>query len=424
MSHLKTTQKIILESTPILGRDSVPILEAMDRILFEDIVAVEDFPLADVSALDGYAIRHTDIKGAGAQHPAKFKIVGEAPAGHPCDTIVGKGQAIRIMTGGLIPVGADTVIKLEDTRENRDCVFCQKDAGKGRGIRFRGEALKKGEKMLSAGDMIRPLEVGALATMRRAHVSVYRKPVVAILSTGDELCDFHEPPSSAKAMSSNLYALAAQVLKAGATPRCLGIVKDNLAAQQNLIKEALCSDVIITSGGTSKGKYDLIREAFASLGMTKGFANISLKPGKPTIFGTMGRTLIFGLPGNPSATMLSFDQFIYPALLKMTGHGNVFLSNFRHLNDPFSLIDSFNSAQGGNKDHCLASQIPLKRPKRTSLQPQEKPGPDARPGYLKIVAHGALPLSFTTELYPLSIPIHPAWSQHLCSKYSEARLYC
>jgi molybdopterin molybdotransferase len=217
---------------------------------------------------------------------------------------------------------------------------------------------------------------------------------VAILSTGDELSDFHESPSPWKAMCSNLYALAAQVVEVGAVPLCLGIVQDDLQAQQTLLYEALCADVIITSGGTSKGKYDLVHKAFAALGMETRFTNIFVKPGKPTIFGTIGRNLIFGLPGNPSATMLSFDQFIKPALLKMMGYPNVSksldgISKLPAVNDPFARIDSFNHGQGGNKDHLRASQVPLGRTpcvKGKHLK-QQKPEPGAMPGRLKIVAH-------------------------------------
>ena len=165
---------------------------------------------------------------------------------------------------------------------------------------------------------------GALATLRRAYVYVHRKPLVAVLSTGDELSDFHEPSSLPKAMCSNMYTLTAQVVEAGATPLCLGIVEDDLQALQTLLYEALRADVIITSGGTSNGKYDLIHKAFASLDMEMKFTNIFVKPKKPTIFGTIRRNLIFGLPGNPSAAMLSFEQFVKPVLLKMMGHQNVF----------------------------------------------------------------------------------------------------
>lgn len=366
MIDLKKAQQLILEATPVLGRESVPILDALKRVLAQDIIAAEDLPTADISALDGYAVCHGSLSRDRANGAARLKIVGESPAGRPCSAKVRQGEAVRIMTGGMVPEGADTVVKLEDTREENDWVICKASPKKGDGIRFKGDSLKKGHRILFSGDLVTPLEVGALASLRRAYVTVHRQPVVAILSTGDELSDFHEPSSPSKAMCSNLYALAAQVVEVGATPLLLGIAADNLEAQQRILLEAMGADVIVTSGGTSRGKYDLVHKAFAALGMEIRFSNIFAKPGKPTTFGSIRNSLIFGLPGNPSAAMLSFEQFIKPALLKMMGHGKVpgtlaERSSWSHASGPFSRIDSFNAEQGGNKDHRRASQVPLKR---------------------------------------------------------------
>ncbi|WP_246805255.1 molybdenum cofactor synthesis domain-containing protein, partial [Desulfosarcina cetonica] len=226
-----------------------------------------------------------------------------------------------------------------------------------------------------------------------AHVYVHRKPVVAIVSTGDELTDFHEPATPGKAMCSTLYALSAQVLDVLATPMRLGIVEDDLEAQKELLTDALRADLIITSGGTSRGKYDLVHKAFASLGLETRYSNIFVKPGKPTIFGTIGESLIFGLPGNPAAAMLSFDQFIRPALFKMMGHPNgshVFLDNSRGLSTegPFARFDSFNEKMGGNKDHQRPSQVPLEK-SRLGNRRHPHPGPPSSgttPERLKIAA--------------------------------------
>jgi molybdopterin molybdotransferase len=190
--------------------------------------------------------------------------------------------------------------------------------------------------------------------------------VVAILSTGDELSDFHEPASPWKAMCSNLYALAAQVIEVNAIPLCLGIAEDNLQSQQGILTEALRADLIVTSGGTSRGKYDLIRKTFASMGMEMRFSTIFAKPGKPTLFGTIGKRPVFGLPGNPSATMLSFEQFIRPALLKMMGNRNGFHPPYGNAvpgqgNDGLLKIDSFKKRPGEENGHRRASQVPLGR---------------------------------------------------------------
>ncbi|BBO82377.1 molybdopterin molybdenumtransferase MoeA [Desulfosarcina ovata subsp. sediminis] len=366
MINLSKAQQMILEAAPVLGRESVPILDSLRRVLAQDIVAIEDHPATDISAMDGYAVRFASLAGISDQTPVTLRIIGESPAGRPCGKIVGDGEAVRIMTGGLIPDGADTVVKIELTTETEGYVTCTGNPRRGIGIRFRGDSMKKGEVVLCAGDVVTPLGVGALASLRRAHVFVHRKPVVAIVSTGDELSDFHEPAIPGKTMSSNLYALSAQVLEAQAIPMSLGIVGDDIEAQRGLLAEALRADVIITSGGTSRGKYDLVHKAFASLGLETRYSNIFVKPGKPTIFGTIGKTLIFGLPGNPAAAMLSFDQFIRPTLFKMMGYPNgsdALLGQTNSLGQegPFSHIDSFNKEMGGNKDHRRPSQVPLEK---------------------------------------------------------------
>ncbi|MFH1156350.1 MAG: gephyrin-like molybdotransferase Glp [Pseudomonadota bacterium] len=389
MIDLKKVQQLILKATPVLGRESVPILEALRRVLVQDIVVFEDLPASDISAVDGYAVRHASVRSAVDHNtPCPLRIIGESPAGRPCGAVVGDGEAVRIMTGGLLPSGADTVVKQENTTEINGHVICTGDPVFGTGIRFQGESLKKGEVLLRAGDVIGPLEVGALASLRRAYVHVHQKPLVAILSTGDELSDFHEPPSCSKAMCSNVYALAAQVVEAGARPLCLGIVHDNLDELKDVLYEALRADVIVTSGGTSKGKYDLIHKAFGSLGMEMRFSNIFAKPGKPTVFGTIQKKLIFGLPGNPSATMLSFEQFIKPSLLKMMGH-QIVLNGSRKPSDPFSLIDSFNYESGGNKGHHRAPQVPVGNAiSRNNKNPgNQKPAPDPLPEPMKLTAN-------------------------------------
>jgi len=211
---------------------------------------------------------------------------------------------------------------LEDTEEQGDNVLCVRDPGPAANIRFRGESLSRGAVVLPAGKVIGPVEIGTLASVRRAYVHVHQKPLVAILSTGDELVDFHEPLTAGKTMCSNLYSLAAQVLECGARPLSLGIAPDICDVQQCILSQGMHADVIITSGGLSKGKYDLVRNSLVSMGMEMKFQNVLLKPGKPVIFGTIGDRLVFGVPGNPSAAMISFDEFIRPALLKMMGYRN------------------------------------------------------------------------------------------------------
>lgn len=372
MINLKAVQTLILKFTPVLGKESVPILEALGRVLLDDIPALEDLPAFDISAVDGYAVRFGCLNGASPSSPTRFTIIGECPAGHPCHQTVHDGEAVRIMTGALVPKGADTVVKLEHTREENGDVLCLKNPGFGRGIRFKGDSLKKGETVLVAGSRITPQVVATLASLRRAFVHVHRQPRVAIISTGDELQDFHEPVLPGKTMCSNLYALAAQAMELSARPLCLGIVKDDLSEIHRVLNEALHADVIITSGGTSKGKYDLIRPAFARLGLDIRFSNAREKPGKPTMFGTIGKKLVFGLPGNSTAAMISFDQFVGPALLKLAGHSSRTAGN-RGSAEAFAGVDSFNYSHGGNPGHCRAPQVPLPWKCRSTAERTVKP---------------------------------------------------
>lgn len=323
MIDFQEAQQLILEATPVLGRENVPLLDALRRVLARDIVATEDSPGSDISTKDGYALHHGSLQGASAQCPAFLKIVGESAAGRPCRAKVKTGDAVRIMAGGMIPEGADTVVALEVATEDHGYVVCTSEPKRGSNVRFRGALLRKGEVVFRAGLVVRPSDVGVLASLRRAYVSVQRKPLVAIITTGDELLDFHEPSLPWKTMSSNLYSLAAQVLESGAVPFCIGTVKDELESLQTHLAEALHADIIITSGGMSKGRYDLMQEAFALLGMNMELSTFLGKPGKPAIFGKIGDSLVFGLPGSPPAVTMSFEQFIKPALLKMMGHSQV-----------------------------------------------------------------------------------------------------
>jgi len=317
-------QRKVFEEIPVLGMERIFILGALGRVLAQDVEARRDVPSADNSAMDGFACRHEDLAGANPTQPAKFKLIGEAPAGRPFQGAVGPGETVRILTGGLVPKGADTVIMVEDTARDGDYVVCTADPRKGANIRRRGEDVRAGETILHRGDIIRPPEIGMLATLGHAYVYVYQRPVVAILSTGDELVDLDEPFADGKVVCSNSYSLAAQVLECGAIPLSIGTATDDEADQKLKISAALRADVIVTSGGVSVGEYDLVKHTFSALGMNMKFWKVAMKPGKPLMFGTIGGKPVFGLPGNPTSAMISFEQFVRPALLKMMGHVNLF----------------------------------------------------------------------------------------------------
>lgn len=324
MIPIGEAQQKVLEEIPVLGRERIHILEALGRVLAHDVAAARDVPSADNSAMDGFACRHEDIAGANESNPARLLVVGDAPAGKPFTGTVGSGEAVRIMTGGLIPAGADTVFMMEDTERDGDYILCLKDPGAGAHVRPKGEDVRGGEVVLQEGTIIRPPEVGMLATLGHAYVQVHQRPVVAILSTGDELVDLDEPFTDGKVVCSNTYSLAAQVSECGGIPLSLGIAPDNEVDQRTRISEGLRADVILTSGGVSVGKYDLVKDTLTQLGMRVKFWKVAMKPGKPLVFGTIGNKPVFGLPGNPTSAMISFEQFVRPALLKMMGHTNLY----------------------------------------------------------------------------------------------------
>lgn len=324
MLPIGEAQKKVLEEIPILGRERIYILEALGRVLAQDVEAVRDVPSADNSAMDGYCVRHEDIAGANSSNPARLKLIGESPAGKPYSETLEPGHTVRIMTGGLIPKGADSVIMLEDTERDGDFIICLNDPGLRAHIRPKGEDVRAGEIVLNQGDVIRPPEVGMLATLGHAYVYVHQRPVVAILSTGDELVDLDEPFTQGKVVCSNTYSLAAQVLDCGAIPLSLGIASDNVDDLRSRLNDGLRADVILTSGGVSVGKYDLVKDTLTEVGMKVKFWKVAMKPGKPLVFGTIGDKPVFGLPGNPTSAMISFEQFVRPALFKMMGRKNLF----------------------------------------------------------------------------------------------------
>lgn len=324
MLEIGEAQRKVLEEIPVLGSERIHILDALGRVLAQDVQAKRDVPAADNSAMDGYACRYEDLAGASSAEPRRLKLVGEAPAGRPYHGAVGPGETVRVFTGALVPRGADTVIMLEDTAREDDRVLCLAEMKKGAHIRPKGEDVRAGETVLANGDIIRPPEAGMLATLGHGYVEVHQRPIVAILSTGDELVDLDEPFTEGKVVCSNTYSLAAQVAECGGIPLTLGTASDDEADQRRKLSQGLRADVILTSGGVSVGKYDLVKDTLSQMGMTVKFWKVAMKPGKPLVFGSIGNKPVFGLPGNPTSAMISFEQFVRPALLKMMGHTRLF----------------------------------------------------------------------------------------------------
>ncbi len=327
MIKFEEALKIVLENTKNLPYEKVPITEALNRILAEDIIADRDQPPADNSGMDGFAVRYEDIKGATEENPAVLELVGEAKAGGEPPKVE-RGKAAAIYTGGLIPEGADTVVQKELTKVEDNKVFIFQELKKGANIRKQGEDYKKGDVLLKKGKKIREAEIGILASVNKPTVYVYQRPKVGILTTGDEILDIGEPITSpSQIRTSNTYALYAQVLAAGGEPVILGFAKDNPKDLKEKLRNAITCDILMTTGGVSVGEYDLVKDFVCTeLGVEILFWKVAQKPGKPLAFGVWGedkRKLFFGIPGNPVAAMFVTESYVKPAIRKMKGEEKV-----------------------------------------------------------------------------------------------------
>ncbi len=313
--------EIILSSIPLIKEtERVTLFEAWGRVLSDDITAPANVPPENNSAMDGYAIIYTDTDSAGETTPVKLKVDEEIRAGQDNEgKVLKSGYAIRIMTGAPVPENADAVVPFEDTDESCGVVAIRKPFVKYENIRFAGEDIKKGETVLKKGTRLDSAEIGLLASMNNPEVTVYRRPEVAILSTGDEILEVGKESPGGKIFNSNAYVLYSEVKKYGGNPHYAGIVKDEKGDVLKRFSELLNYDIIISSGGVSMGKYDFIPDVLRDLGIDLKIQKILMKPGKPVVFGTKGDKLFFGLPGNPVSVMVSFQRFVRPALLKMSG---------------------------------------------------------------------------------------------------------
>ena len=324
MIALEEALSRILDAIQPIGLEKIHILDALGRVIGEDIVAPRNLPPKDNSAMDGYALRWSDTGGATRENPAILEVIEDIPAGSIPRKAVGQRQAARIMTGAPIPEGADAVMRMEDTEKDGRKVRIFAEAAEGQDIRRAGEDVTRGEKVITRGDIIRPAEIGMLAALGRSFIPVYQRPLVAVLATGDELVDVDETPSPWQIVSSNSYAIAAQILECGAIPLQIGIAKDTREDLTAKLASAMRADLIISSGGVSVGDYDLVKDIMKEVGNRMQFWQVAMRPGKPLAFGALNDVPLFGLPGNPVSSMVSFEQFVRPSLLKMMGHRNLF----------------------------------------------------------------------------------------------------
>lgn len=308
--------RMLAEILPIIGREMLPVRSALGRILATDIIAPHDVPSHDNSAMDGYAVNFSSLSG---EEESRLTVVGTAFAGKAFSGQVGKGQAVRIMTGAVLPAGADTVVVQEVTRLEDTAVIIPAGQKIGQNTRRAGEDLAYGQVALAAGQRLGPAELGLIASLGIAEVDVKRRLRIAFFSTGDELASVGKPLAPGEIYDSNRYVLQAMLAKLDADVIDMGVVPDRPEALEATLQEAsTVADAIITTGGVSVGEADFIKQILAKMGEVK-FWKLNIKPGRPMAFGKVGQAWLFGLPGNPVAVMVSYTQFARDALLKLAG---------------------------------------------------------------------------------------------------------
>jgi molybdopterin molybdotransferase len=322
--HVERARELILGLLPpVTGVERVFVRQALDRVLAADVISPIDVPSHDNSAMDGWALRFADL-AAGSE--TRLKNIGTAFAGRAFEGKVGAGETVRIMTGAVLPEGVDTVVIQEVTKVEGDAVIIPPGQQREQNTRRAGEDLQAGKPAIPAGRKLRPAEIGIVASLGVGEVSVRRRVRVALFSTGDELCSIGEPLAEGSVYDSNRYTLWGMLTRLGCEVIDMGVVKDDPAALEAAFRDAAtCADVIITSGGVSVGEADFIKQLMAQLGEV-AFWKIAMKPGRPMAFGRIQPdgadrpgAWLFGLPGNPVAVMVTFYQFVLPAILKLSG---------------------------------------------------------------------------------------------------------
>ncbi|MBD2663798.1 molybdenum cofactor synthesis domain protein [Richelia sinica FACHB-800] len=324
MLSVRDAEAIIFDAVQPLHQpqdiELVDLCTANQRILATPVTSGLDFPHWDNSAMDGYAVRYEDVHNASVENPVVLEIVAEIPAGYQPQVTIKLGQAARIFTGAVMPNGADTVIMQEKTRREANRVLINTAPQPQEFVRHQGDFYQAGSQLLPVGIGLQAPEIAILAAAQCDRINVFRRPRVAILSSGDELVTPAQTLKPGQIVDSNQYALAALVKQLGAEVLMLGIVKDDQNNLQKAIAEAVSqADIVISSGGVSVGEYDYIQQILLSLGAKIHFQAVQMHPGKPLTFATFGNVLYFGLPGNPVSALVTFWRFVQPAIHKLSG---------------------------------------------------------------------------------------------------------
>jgi molybdopterin molybdotransferase len=320
ISVAEALDHVLAHAAP-LPADEVSIEEACGRVLAYDLKARRTQPPADVSAMDGYAVRASDLATA----PVRLKVIGEVAAGRPFNAAIGAGEAARIFTGGFVPTGADTVVIQEHTKRDGAVVEVQKVSAKGRNVRPQGLDFRQGEALLAKGHRLSARDLALVAGMNHPLVPVHRQPKLALFATGDELVAPGEEPGPGQIVYSNGFTLAALARAEGAAVTQLGVVPDRLDETIAAVRRAvdLDVDILVTTGGASVGDHDLVQKAFAAEGMALSFWKIAMRPGRPLMYGRIGAMQVLGLPGNPVSSYVCAFLFLVPLIRKLAGRADL-----------------------------------------------------------------------------------------------------
>jgi molybdopterin molybdotransferase len=326
MLELEDAQQRIISAIQPLSAESVSLWDAAGRVLAQSVVSPLSLPVFDNSAMDGYAVRSSDVAQANANSPVMLKCIGAVAAGGSFGSSVGSKTCVRLFTGSPFPAGADAVVMQEDTRVSGDSIEVLDAVKPWENVRLTGEDVKRGATLATSGERLNAAHLALIGAVGLACVQVARRPLIGILSTGDEVVEAGQPLGPGQIYESNRVAIASLVRQVGGVPRPLPLVRDSLGATRAALEQAFAEcDAVVTTGGASAGEHDLVKPAFETMGGALEFWKIAIRPGKPFVWGRLGAKFLFGLPGNPVSAFVTFLLLTRPAILKLQGAENVSL---------------------------------------------------------------------------------------------------